>query len=232
MTPIKITERNIMFNLHRPFKNMDFDLNLGLILGRRHNFIIDTGFGSGSVVPVLDYIGDDAKPLIVINTHSHWDHVWGNCMFEKSAIIAHPLWFKFAERDWDNDMQKFSQYVHGEARKCPPNLTFDGVLHFPEDGVHIFHSPGHTADCISVFHESDKILYVGDNVGDTADEPVPYIETDIPTFERLIETYKKYPFETCISGHNTPQGKEILARMSSSLEESWKRQVAKYGMPV
>jgi glyoxylase-like metal-dependent hydrolase (beta-lactamase superfamily II) len=225
-----------MFTQTRPFIGMDFDLNLGLILGERHNFVIDTGFGSLSVAPILEYINGvetaRGKPTVVVNTHSHWDHVWGNCAFENSLIIAHPLWFKFAKKNWDDDMVKFSSYVAGDAHKTPPNMTFDGVIRFPEDGVHIFHSPGHTADCISVFHEPDKILYAGDNIGDTENEPVPYIETDVPTFERMLEIYKKYPFETCICGHNKPQGADILARMSASLEESWKRQVAKYGMPI
>jgi len=236
MKPIKITERNIMFTQERPFIGMDFDLNLGLILGRKNNFIIDTGFGSGSVAPMLEYIDGvefaRGKPIVVINTHSHWDHVWGNCVFEKNLIIAHPLWNKFADRDWDKDMQKFARYVDGDARKCPPNMTFEDVLRFPDDSVTIFHSSGHSADCISVYDETDKILYAGDNIGDTDSEPVPYIETDVPTFERMIETYRKYPFQTCISGHNKPQGKDILTRMADSLEESWKRQIEKYGLPV
>ena len=232
MEPIKITERNIMFSLHRPFDGMDFDLNIGLILGDKHNFVIDTGFGSGSVAPILSYIKND-KPIIVINTHSHWDHIWGNCAFGKnSLIIAHPFLNKYVNRDWENDIKKFEKYISGDAKKCLPNMTFEGVLHFPDDGVTIFDSPGHTMDSISVYDENEKILYAGDNIGDTPDNPVPYIETDVPTFERMIEIYSKYPFETCVSGHNTPQSRDILTRMSDALEESWKKQIAQYGMPI
>ncbi|MCL1863522.1 MAG: MBL fold metallo-hydrolase [Defluviitaleaceae bacterium] len=230
MKEIKITERNFMFSLHRPFEQLDCDLNIGLILGERHNFVIDTGFGSGSVAPVISKVKENRKPVVVINTHSHWDHIWGNCAFENSIIIAHPLLRKYT--DWDSDIAKHSSYISGEAVKCLPNMTFEDVLHFPEDHVTIFHSPGHTADCISVYDECDKILYAGDNIGDTPSHPVPYIGTDIPTFERMIEIYKKYPFETCISGHNIPQGRDILERMSNALEDSWKKQIAQYGMPV
>lgn len=215
MNPVKISARNTMFTQHRPFEGMDFDMNLGLILGRKNNFIIDTGFGSESVAPMLEAASD--KPIIVVNTHSHWDHVWGNCVFEKNIIIAHPLCEKFMNSDWNADIKKFSRYIRGDAKKCPPNLTFEGILRFPEDGVTIFHSPGHSADCISVYDETDRVLYVGDNIGDTYDKPVPEIETDVATFKRVIETYKKYPFEICISGHNTPQGREILSRMESEL---------------
>jgi len=223
-----------MFTQHRPFEGMDFDLNLGLIIGSKNNFIIDTGFGSESVAPIIKYITEygHLREPIIINTHSHFDHVWGNCTFPNSMIISHPLCRKFADRDWDNDLQKWSTYPRGNTKKHLPNTTFEGVMHFPEDGVTIFHSPGHSVDCISVYDEIDKILYAGDNIGDTQDNVIPYIETDIPTFERLIEIYKRYPFEICISGHNKPQGKDVLSRMENQLEASWKQQVAKYGLPV
>jgi len=230
--PIKITDRNIMFTAPRPFRGMDFDLNLGLILGEQHNFVIDTGLGSASVAPIISYIRDNGKPTVVINTHSHWDHIWGNVAFKNSTIIAHPLLRRYVNKDWDSDISKFADYIAGDVEKCLPNMTFEGILHFPDDHVTIFHSPGHTADCISVFDASEKILYAGDNIGDTPDSPVPYIETDIPTFERMIEIYKKYPFETCISGHNTPQSRDILEKMSRGLEESWRKQIAEHGMPV
>ena len=78
MKPIKISNRNIMFT--QPMEKT-YDLNLGLILGAKYNYIIDTGLGSGSVAPILEYIGSDTKPIIVVNTHYHWDHVWGNWVF-------------------------------------------------------------------------------------------------------------------------------------------------------
>ena len=225
MKPVKITERNIMFT--EPM-NADYDLNMGLILGNKHNFVIDTGLGSGSVAPVFEYIenaGAGEKPSIVINTHCHWDHIWGNCAFENGIIIAHTLCRTLEDKHWDDALREFEQRINGEARKCIPNLTFEGELHFQDDGVTIFHSPGHTADCISVYHAPDRILYAGDNIGDTADEPVPFIETDFETFSRLIEIYEKYPFDTCISGHNKPQRREILAKMKAELKESWARQL-------
>jgi len=204
----------------------EYDLNLGLILGRRHNFVIDTGLGSGCVAPVLEYIGDDAKPVIVINTHFHWDHIWGNCAFEDCAIIAHTSCRELADKYWEEDLMENSGFVDRQARKCLPNLLFEESLYFPDDEVRIFHSPGHTWDCISVYDAADNILYAGDNIGDTDDEIVPWIDTDPVTFRRLIGNYRLYGFEYCISGHNKPQKKAVLDRMESALEDAWKKQRA------
>jgi len=67
----KIGTRNVVFRYELP----EWDLNLHLILGRRCNYVVDTGLGSESVAPVVEYLGDSQKPVVVINTHHDWDHV-------------------------------------------------------------------------------------------------------------------------------------------------------------
>ncbi|MCL2852212.1 MAG: MBL fold metallo-hydrolase [Defluviitaleaceae bacterium] len=221
MKPIKITDRNIMFT--EPMEH-GYGLNLGLILGTNYNYVIDTGLGSGSVTPILEYIGNNVKPIIVVNTHSHWDHVWGNWIFDKSLIISHTTCRDLLIEQWDDSLHRRSEYIDGEVRKCLPNLVFDASLHFPGDGISIFHTPGHTADCISVYDAVEKVLYAGDNIGDTDEEIVPHINTDIGIFQRMIKFYKELDFDFCVSGHNKPQTKAVLARMEASLPEAWKKQ--------
>ena len=215
MKPVKISSRNVMFT--EPMGS-EYDLNMGLLLGVKRNYIIDTGLGSNSVRPVLDYIGDDKKPIIVINTHCHWDHIWGNWVFADSLIISHKLCRELEDKYWDDALRDFAASIDGEVRKRLPDFVFEGRLYFPEDGVCIFHSPGHSPDSISVFDEFDGILYAGDNIGDNDDKILPWIDTDRETFRDLLEVYGKYDFDFCISGHNKPQPKSVLARMAAALE--------------
>jgi len=42
---------------------------MSIILGRKYNFIVDTGIGGGCVDAMLEYIGENSKPIIVISTH-------------------------------------------------------------------------------------------------------------------------------------------------------------------
>jgi len=221
MKPVKITNRNIMFT--EPMGS-EYDLNLGLILAAKNNYIIDAGLGSGSVAPVLEYIGRDTKPVIVVNTHCHWDHIWGNWVFEKGLIVAHTTCRELEDKYWDEVYQENSGYADGEVRKCLPNLVFEGRLFFPDDEVCIFHTPGHSADSISVYDAVDRVLYAGDNIGDTEDNVIPWIDTDLETFQKLIETYKRYDFDVCVSGHNKPQPKSVLAQMEATLADAWKKQ--------
>ena len=223
MRVVKITDRNIMFT--QPM-GRHYDLNLGLILGEKNNYVIDTGLGSGSVGPILKHIGDDARPIIVINTHCHWDHIWGNWVFEKSLIISHSKCRELEDKYWDEVAREYSDHIDGEVHKCLPNLVFEGCLQFPDDGISIFHTPGHSEDGASVYDSVDKVLYAGDNIGDTEEEIVPWIDTDMETFRRLIDIYKNYDFEYCISGHNKPQTKNVLARMEASLAAAWEKQSA------
>lgn len=220
--PMKITGRNIMFT-----EKMGelYNLNIGLILGKRHNFIIDTGLGSGSVAPVIEYIGNDKKPVIVVNTHCHWDHIWGNWVFENSIIIAHRKCRELEDKFWEDVFAEFGKYSDAEVRKCLPNLVFEDELYFPDDGVGIFFTPGHSEDCISVYDESEKVLYAGDNIGDTKEIIVPYIDTDYETFKKVIGIYKKYDFDICISGHNNPQGKNVVELMENALDDCWEKQL-------
>jgi len=219
--PIKITNRNIMFT--QPM-GQTYDLNMGLILGTKHNFVIDTGLGSGSVAPVLEYIGDDKKPIVVVNTHCHWDHIWGNWVFANSLIISHKLCRQLEDKHWDEAIETLSDRIDGEARKCLPNMTFEGSLHFPDDGISMFHTPGHSPDSISIYDAVDKVLYAGDEIGDTDEEIVPWIDTDIQTMQRTIDIFKTIDFDICISGHNKPQTKAVLARMEAALPEVWRKQ--------
>jgi glyoxylase-like metal-dependent hydrolase (beta-lactamase superfamily II) len=173
----------------------------------------------------------DGKPVIVVNTHHHWDHVWGNWVFEDSLIIAHAKAREMIDRPWDEELRRNAHYLDGKTRKCLPNLLFEEKLCFPDDGVSLFYSPGHTIDGVSVYDHADRVLYAGDNIGDTDETIVPYIDTDLETVKKMLDLYEKYDFEVCVSGHNKPQGKNVLGAMRAALEDRWKEQIEKYGLP-
>ncbi len=53
---------------------LDVSLIVGLIETDRAVYLIDSGLGPDQLEPVLKQI---TKPVHLILTHSHWDHIWG-----------------------------------------------------------------------------------------------------------------------------------------------------------
>jgi len=55
-----------------------------LIAGSDRAILIDTGTGVGDIAAVA--AGLTSRPVSVVNSHSHWDHIGGNWRFEEIAI--------------------------------------------------------------------------------------------------------------------------------------------------
>lgn len=209
----KIGKRNIVFSYELP----EWNLNLHLILGEKYNYIIDTGLGSESVAPIKEYLGNSQKPIVVINTHHDWDHVWGNHCFHEFSIISHILCRELLEDGWSTMLEKFKTYVRGDVKLCLPNLVFDKLLYFPDDGIRVFHTPGHSIDSISVFDEQDRVLNAGDNIGDTVQEIVPTLYYEKDACMKSVQKYKELNIEACVSGHNDILGKDVFDKIESVL---------------
>ncbi len=209
----KIGSRSTVFTYALP----EWDLNLHIIKAENRNYVIDTGLGSDSMGIVKESLTDSEKPIVVINTHHHWDHIWGNCCFKESLIISHRLCRELAKEHWREMLSENMEYIAGDVEMCLPNLVFEGEMYFPDDKIRIFHSPGHTLDSISVFDETDGVLNAGDNIGDTMEEILPHLETDAVTFLKTIEAYKKLDVRECISGHNKVLGKEVFEMIERKL---------------
>lgn len=210
----KIKNRGVLFTYTT---SSGWDLNIHVIMGEKYNYIIDTGLGSLSMGPIKEYIKDSNKPIIVINTHYHWDHVWGNGSFQDSIIISHKLCREIIESKWEEMMDKNKQYCQGEVEMYLPNLVFEQELYFPEDKIRIIYTPGHTIDSISVIDEEDKVINVSDNIGDNLDEIVPNIYCEKELYHATLLKYMDMDFDTCISGHNVILGKEIIEKILSVL---------------
>jgi glyoxylase-like metal-dependent hydrolase (beta-lactamase superfamily II) len=61
--------------------------NIWHIRGRNFDLLIDTGLGIGSLREAARDLFD--KPLQVVATHSHYDHIGGH--HELPSCLAHPL---------------------------------------------------------------------------------------------------------------------------------------------
>lgn len=203
-----IGERSTLFIFGYP----EWNLNLHLIKGNKRDFLIDTGVGRENIETILAYRKEKQREneLIIVNTHYHFDHVWGNYLFKGHTIIGHELCPRLIDMDWEDARRRYQDFLTPEVEKVPPNLLIKGELYYPEDGIRIFPSPGHSADGLSVFDEIDGVLNVGDNIGDTMDALLPEFECSLVHYIASIKHYLSLDFKHLVSGHNTLCSKEVL----------------------
>ena len=67
-----------------------------LILGKEKAVLIDTGCGIGNLRKAIEEVTD--KPVMVVNTHTHTDHLGSNHQFDRIAMFEHPLSHQVAEK--------------------------------------------------------------------------------------------------------------------------------------
>ncbi|WZU02293.1 hypothetical protein MGH68_04585 [Erysipelothrix sp. D19-032] len=58
---------------------------------------------------------------------------------------------------------------------------------------------GHTADGISVYDRIEKVLNVGDNLGDNLEHIVPDLDLDVSTYIATLDQYASFETATMVS---------------------------------
>lgn len=213
MEIIKLSERHLLFK--EDYK--DWQLYLHLIQAKHAQYLIDTGMGSSSIDPIKPYL-DARKPLYIINTHYHYDHMLGNDVLVYQDIIAHENCVNNIIDHWEESKQAASKYVEGPFAYTLPTLTFKESYTFEEDGIHLFYTPGHTNCGISVYDAVEKVLNIGDNAGDNFKDFMPELDCSLPLYKKTIQHYLELNTTYIISGHMGLVPKPILNRIYDTIK--------------
>ena len=146
-----------------------FPYSNGLMLDTGVKVLVDTGFGRSR----RDAINDAGKVDVIINTHYHMDHVYGNKYFPHAQIWAHAL-----DAPALRSSEQFMVYTGMQVNSYFPNpLCFPGgppsravdrelvdgeVLDFGEVSLQLVHTPGHTPGHIALYEPQMGALFAGD----------------------------------------------------------------------
>jgi len=156
---------------------------------------------------------NDLKPVKLLNTHCHLDHVFGNKFVSDTFNIkaeAHK------EEDYNigNALTAASIYGLDMDEPYPINkyLKEGGVIKFGFSELQILHVPGHSSGSLVFYNEKDKFAIVGDVLFNNS-----IGRTDLPggDYDTLITQIKTKLFKlsedtTAYPGHGvaTSIGKE------------------------
>jgi hydroxyacylglutathione hydrolase len=103
------------------------------------------------------------KPVMLLNTHSHLDHIFGN----KFILERYGLRPYASELD---EMNRISAPSHamlfGLTMEEPPEpgdfITDNQIISFGKTKLLSLHVPGHTTGSIAFYSESDNCVFTGD----------------------------------------------------------------------
>jgi len=203
-----------------------------LILGEKRALLFDTGMGISNIRKVTEEL--TKLPVVVLNSHTHNDHVGGNWQFDfvygmdtdftrtnakgsrKGAQaeiapgeICGPLPKNFDAAAYSTKPWKISEFVHDGAK-----LELGGRT------LEIIATPGHTPDAISLLDRADRLLFTGDTYYPAAIwlyRP----ETDLAAYRRSIQRLAALAPQIgrVLGAHNIPVASpNVLPRLVAAFD--------------
>jgi len=130
--------------------------NIGVVLGGDGVLLIDTRESHEAAEELVSELRTlTSKPVRwIVNTHWHWDHVFGNSAFPEAVILGHRLCLRALQANPDqhrDDARKWMpQERFGEIDRVvlvPPQQTFEALSSIDVGGRHVqltYHGRGHT----------------------------------------------------------------------------------------
>lgn len=188
-----------------------------LVLGEQRALLFDTGLGIGNMKAVVDALTE--LPVIVVNSHTHNDHVGDNWQFADIAGM---------DTDFTRNDAKGSR-ADAQAELDPGNVCgalpagFDAksyatkpwhITQWIHDGstfdlggrkLEVIATPGHTPDAIALLDRANGLLFTGDSY-----YPGPiYLyrpETDLDAYDRSMTRLAALApsLQLLLPSHNAP----------------------------
>jgi glyoxylase-like metal-dependent hydrolase (beta-lactamase superfamily II) len=191
-----------------------------LLLGEEVAALIDTGCGIGDLRSVVSALTD--LPVLVINTHTHIDHLGGNFQFDRIAMLDHPRSHEVADRGVARERRTTEILAsHLITRPVPTGIgldegplapfTVERWLHHGDRidlggrELEVIHTPGEAPDHICLLDRHDGILFCGDIL---LDGPV-WTHLDGGSLPDLVQSYRTLmgsfdDIRVLMPSHNSP----------------------------
>lgn len=210
-----------------------FRLNVGLIVGTDRALIVDTGAGPISAAEVYANVCSITDlPLVVVNTHAHAGHYYGNSYFAAQGV----------EEFWATSRCSAVQAETGEGQRSlvaavepgmgagdgahtdvvPATRLVEGKpvdLDLGDISVTLFHlGRGHTDHDLLV--GAGNVLFTGDLVAEGAD---PVFEDAFPTdwvrtLGKLVALEDLY--DVFVPGHGEPVGVDVVTTQMNKMRSA------------
>ena len=190
-----------------------------LIIGTDTALLFDTGNGIGNIKAIVDQLTD--KPVKVLNSHTHFDHIGGNHYFDK--ILSVSTDFSVANsKGLNNEMVTMEVSAEALCKGLPERITQENhrirpfaitkkvkegdVIDLGNRKLEILRFPGHTDDSIALLDREAGFLWIGDSF---YEGPIwlYFPETDLAAYRKSIARLAALApgLKALFPAHNTPK---------------------------
>jgi len=132
-----------------------------LVCGEKKAAVIDTMYGFADVHAVVREITD--LPLVVVNTHGHCDHIFGNVYFDCDCFL-HPEDVKIAAEHIK--IPEFMELCSRNNLKMPAfnSINNGDLIALGGLTLEVISTPGHTPGGICLLLREKRVLFTGDSI--------------------------------------------------------------------
>ena len=131
-----------------------------LVVGDEKALVIDTMNGLSNVLQLVRTITD--LPVMVVNTHGHCDHIFGNIYFQEAYIHKNDLILANEHSCFPEFTGMCKQY----GMAMPPFQTIEHgeVIDLGGATLEVILTPGHTPGSICLLYREERVLFTGDAI--------------------------------------------------------------------
>jgi len=205
--------------------------NQGFVTTKEGAVVVDTGFTAGAARALIDEVKkkSPAPARLVVNTHDHSDHVFGNSLFDELSpiIMAHAnCRSRLIEmgKERMNGYRRFDPRLKSALkglRICPPRLTFQEEMDFMlgEKRIRLLHprKTAHTTGDTMVFLPDERVLFAGDVLWVRYH---PNLEdADIEGWLSALEGISKMRVDYIVPGHGPVTDKTSIAPLARYIRD-------------
>ncbi|WP_144791234.1 MBL fold metallo-hydrolase [Kocuria palustris] len=215
-------------------------LNSGLVVGSSRALVIDTGAGPRQGQEILEAVRSVTDlPLIVLNTHAHYDHFMGNAVFERAGVTE--FWSHRdaaaaigAHGDYQRSFVGVLEPEMGEGKGLGTRLVVP-QRHLPGTGLRpalsridlggrqvVVFSMGRAHTDNDVLAGVDEVLFAGDVVEQGADPAFDdsYPREWVRALEQLADLER---YAVIVPGHGSPVTRPAVREMAATMASAIRR---------
>ena len=203
-----------------------------LIVGHKQALLFDTGMGIADIRKVVSRL--TSRPVVILNSHTHDDHVGGNWQFDFVYGMDTDFTRKNAKGSATDAQAEIAPgEICGYLPKGFDSKTYRTrpwkISRFIHDGfkinlggrtVEVVATPGHTPDAISLLDRENGLLFTGDTYYPAAIwlfRP----ETDFGAYRKsIVQLADLAPqIKMVLGAHNVPVAKpDVLPRLVTAFD--------------